>query len=110
MDREDQNRWPISSIHAFLAALQVAGRSRGTAACPVADCSASFFRIFNPLSQGAQFDPDGNYVRRWVPELAGLANDWIQQALGRCGGDSRGGRGVSWGTLLPSAGRSWCSA
>jgi deoxyribodipyrimidine photo-lyase len=34
--------------------------------------AAPYFRIFNPLLQGAKFDPDGNYVRRWVPELAGL--------------------------------------
>lgn len=31
-----------------------------------------FFRIFNPTLQGEKFDPDGDYVRRWVPELAGL--------------------------------------
>ena len=31
-----------------------------------------FFRIFNPTSQGERFDPDGAYVRRWTPELAGL--------------------------------------
>jgi deoxyribodipyrimidine photo-lyase len=29
-----------------------------------------YFRIFNPTSQGEKFDPDGKYVRRWVPELA----------------------------------------
>ena len=29
-----------------------------------------FFRIFNPTSQGEKFDPEGAYVRRWVPELA----------------------------------------
>ena len=29
-----------------------------------------FFRIFNPVLQGERFDPDGAYVRRWVPELA----------------------------------------
>jgi deoxyribodipyrimidine photo-lyase len=29
-----------------------------------------FFRIFNPVLQGERFDPDGVYVRRWVPELA----------------------------------------
>jgi deoxyribodipyrimidine photo-lyase len=28
------------------------------------------FRIFNPMLQGARFDPQGRYVRRWVPELA----------------------------------------
>ncbi len=31
-----------------------------------------FFRIFNPTLQGEKFDPDGAYVRRWVPELAKL--------------------------------------
>jgi deoxyribodipyrimidine photo-lyase len=34
--------------------------------------AAPFFRIFNPVTQGTKFDPDGAYVRRWVPELAGL--------------------------------------
>ena len=31
--------------------------------------AAPFFRIFNPVLQGLKFDPDGTYVRRWVPEL-----------------------------------------
>ncbi len=34
--------------------------------------AAPFFRIFNPVTQGTKFDPDGDYVRRWVPELARL--------------------------------------
>lgn len=34
--------------------------------------ASPFFRIFNPMIQGAKFDPDGDYVRRYVPELAGL--------------------------------------
>ena len=32
-----------------------------------------FFRIFNPVLQGKRFDPNGDYVRRWVPELAHVA-------------------------------------
>ena len=32
--------------------------------------AAPYFRIFNPLSQGQRFDPDGTYIRQWVPELA----------------------------------------
>ncbi|GAA1526218.1 cryptochrome/photolyase family protein [Nocardioides humi] len=39
----------------------------------VAGCgtdAAPYFRIFNPTAQGRKFDPDGAYVRRWVPELA----------------------------------------
>lgn len=31
-----------------------------------------YFRIFNPVLQGEKFDPSGDYVRRWVPELASL--------------------------------------
>jgi deoxyribodipyrimidine photo-lyase len=34
--------------------------------------SAPYFRIFNPVLQAEKFDPDGAYVRQWVPELAGL--------------------------------------
>jgi deoxyribodipyrimidine photo-lyase len=34
--------------------------------------AAPFFRIFNPMLQGERFDPDGDYVRHWVPELAAL--------------------------------------
>ena len=38
-----------------------------------------WFRIFNPTSQGERFDPDGDYVRRWVPELARVPARWIHQ-------------------------------
>lgn len=31
-----------------------------------------YFRVFNPVAQGLRFDPTGEYVRRWVPELAGI--------------------------------------
>ncbi|MBK7747470.1 MAG: deoxyribodipyrimidine photo-lyase [Candidatus Obscuribacter sp.] len=39
--------------------------------------AAPYFRVFNPILQGAKFDPDGDYVRRWVPELAGLDKKYI---------------------------------
>lgn len=41
----------------------------------VAGCGADaapYFRIFNPVLQGRKFDPNGDYTRRWVPELAAL--------------------------------------
>jgi deoxyribodipyrimidine photo-lyase len=34
--------------------------------------AAPYFRVFNPVTQGLKFDPDGDYVRRYVSELAGL--------------------------------------
>jgi deoxyribodipyrimidine photo-lyase len=48
----------------------------------VAGCGADaapYFRIFNPMIQGQKFDPHGDYVRRWVPELAGLPAAWIHK-------------------------------
>jgi deoxyribodipyrimidine photo-lyase len=48
----------------------------------VAGCGADaapFFRIFNPTTQGTKFDPDGVYIRRWLPELANLSTEWIHE-------------------------------
>jgi deoxyribodipyrimidine photo-lyase len=39
--------------------------------------AAPYFRIFNPVSQSRKFDPGGNYIRRWVPELAELSGPAI---------------------------------
>jgi deoxyribodipyrimidine photo-lyase len=41
--------------------------------------AAPYFRIFNPARQGERFDPDGAYVRRWVPELSRVPNRFIQR-------------------------------
>jgi len=41
-------------------------------------CDAQpYFRIFNPRLQGEKFDANGDYVRRWVPELAHMPAKWI---------------------------------
>jgi deoxyribodipyrimidine photo-lyase len=48
----------------------------------VAGCGADaapYFRIFNPVLQGEKFDPEGTYVRRFVPELANLPNKFIHR-------------------------------
>ena len=48
----------------------------------VAGCGADpspFFRIFNPVLQGKKFDANGDYVRRWVPELAKLDTAFIHE-------------------------------
>ncbi len=39
--------------------------------------AAPYFRIFNPIKQGETFDPNGDYVRHWVPELAELPTKYI---------------------------------
>jgi deoxyribodipyrimidine photo-lyase len=41
--------------------------------------AAPYFRIFNPILQSKKFDPDGVYIRRWVPELAGLSRAQIHE-------------------------------
>jgi len=41
--------------------------------------AAPYFRIFNPILQGEKFDPDGTYVRRFVPELARLPDRYLHQ-------------------------------
>jgi len=41
--------------------------------------AAPYFRIFNPIIQGEKFDPDGIYVKRFVPELSRLGAKWIHR-------------------------------
>ena len=41
--------------------------------------AAPYFRIFNPVRQGERFDPAGDYVRHWVPELARLPDQIIHK-------------------------------
>ena len=41
--------------------------------------AAPYFRIFNPMIQGMKFDPNGTYVKHWVPELKDLPPEFIHQ-------------------------------
>ncbi|MDX1580098.1 MAG: deoxyribodipyrimidine photo-lyase, partial [Alphaproteobacteria bacterium] len=46
----------------------------------VAGCgtdAAPYFRIFNPVTQAEKFDPDGAYIRRWVPELKNVPDEYL---------------------------------
>ncbi|MBA3302333.1 MAG: deoxyribodipyrimidine photo-lyase [Acidimicrobiia bacterium] len=51
---------------------------------------APYIRVFNPMLQGAKFDPDGDYVRRWVPELAGVAGKAVHEPWKLDGGPPEG--------------------
>ena len=42
-----------------------------------------YFRIFNPLLQSEKFDPDGDYIRKWVPELRQVKGKAIHEPYGR---------------------------
>ena len=62
--------------------------------------SAPYFRIFNPVLQAEKFDPDGAYVRRWVPELARLEppdihSPWKASERRACAGGRRARRDLS---------------
>ena len=41
--------------------------------------AAPYYRVFNPVLQGQKFDPDGHYVRRYVPELAGVDHRYLHE-------------------------------
>lgn len=41
--------------------------------------ASPYFRIFNPTTQALRFDPDGDYVRQWVPELAGISASGVHE-------------------------------
>ncbi len=62
--------------------------------------AAPFFRILNPTLQGRKFDPEGGYVRRWVPELRGLPSRWIHEPW-NAPGSVLAGAGVRLGRDYP---------
>jgi len=41
--------------------------------------AAPYFRVFNPVTQALKFDPDAEYIRRWVPELAALDTAFVHE-------------------------------
>lgn len=41
--------------------------------------AAPYFRVFNPVTQSRRFDPDGRFIRRWLPELAALDDREIHE-------------------------------
>jgi deoxyribodipyrimidine photo-lyase len=61
--------------------------------------AAPYFRVFNPVGQGERFDPDGDYTRRWVPELASLPAELIHAPFRRV--DRAADHGVVLGEDYP---------
>ena len=49
-----------------------------------------YYRVFNPTRQGQQFDPDGAYVRRWVPELRDVPDRYVHEPWTLPGGPPEG--------------------
>ncbi|MGD9889010.1 MAG: deoxyribodipyrimidine photo-lyase [Halothiobacillaceae bacterium] len=69
-------RWFSDTLVDFDLASNVQGW-QWTAGCG-AD-AAPYFRVFNPTLQGEKFDPNGDYIRRWLPEIASLPHRWIHR-------------------------------
>ncbi len=74
--------WPHGARH-FMAHLvdgDLASNSHGWQWTAGTGTDASpYFRVFNPVTQGQKFDPDGTYLRRWLPELAELTGKAIHE-------------------------------
>ena len=73
--RRGERHFMLHLVDAFLASNNGGWQwsaSTGTDAAP-------YFRIFNPVSQSTKFDADGAYIRRWVPELAGVVGEAIHE-------------------------------
>ncbi|HPU85148.1 MAG TPA: deoxyribodipyrimidine photo-lyase [Candidatus Latescibacteria bacterium] len=70
----------------------------------VAGCGADaapYYRVFNPVLQGEKFDPKGEYVSRWIPELAGVSDRFIHRPWDAPAGELRAA-GVKLGSTYPS--------
>lgn len=63
--------------------------------------AAPYFRIFNPILQAQKFDPDGTYIRRYVPELANLDTKYLP-APWQTPADTLSAAGVILGTSYPN--------
>ena len=52
--------------------------------------ASPYYRVFNPITQGKKFDPDGSYVKRWVPELRALDPRYVHEPWTAPGGVPEG--------------------
>ncbi|MET3805426.1 deoxyribodipyrimidine photo-lyase [Nakamurella sp. UYEF19] len=74
--------WQLGAAH-FMDHLvdgDIASNTHGWQWVAGAGAQASpYYRVFNPISQGEKFDPDGDYVRRYIPELAAVAGKAVHR-------------------------------
>lgn len=91
---KDLHRWWPEGARHFLTHLldgDIASNNHGWQWVAGTGASASpYFRIFNPMTQGKRFDPHGDYVRRWVPELAHLPGSAAHEPWTHPDGYARG--------------------
>ncbi len=85
--------WPVGARH-FLDQLvdgDLASNNHGWQwVAGTGTDAAPYFRVFNPVTQGLKFDPRGDYVRRWVPELAHLSGKAVHEPWDADGGYDHG--------------------
>lgn len=85
--------WPLGARH-FLDHLidgDLASNAHGWQWTAGTGTDASpYFRVFNPITQGERFDPFGDYVRRWVPELAHIPGAGVHRPWDHLAGHSHG--------------------
>lgn len=85
--------WPVGARH-FLGLLldgDLASNSHGWQwVAGTGTDAAPYFRVFNPVAQGLRFDPEGEYVRRWIPELAHLRGPAAHEPWRQAGGYDHG--------------------
>ncbi|MBR7741808.1 deoxyribodipyrimidine photo-lyase [Phycicoccus sp. BSK3Z-2] len=85
--------WPVGARHFLdhLADGDVASNNHGWQWVAGTGTDASpYFRVFNPVTQGEKFDPSGDYVRRWVPELRHLEGKAAHEPWAHDGGYDHG--------------------
>lgn len=85
--------WPVGARHFMehLIDADLASNSHGWQwVAGTGTDAAPYFRVFNPTTQGQRFDPSGDYVRRWVPELRHLKGSSAHQPWTAADGYARG--------------------
>jgi len=71
-------RWGEGYFACHLNDFDLAANNGGWQWASSSGCDAQpYFRIFNPISQSEKFDPEAKFIRRYLPELAGLPNEAI---------------------------------